>query len=100
MIVFEDSDLYAIITYLKIKPCFLLQMKKIFIQESVKQKFLWLLEKNYKHFSCVVLPIFIFHSRNELFTSCKDFLSSFNIMSIWSEDSISAKTLAMKLQVI
>ncbi|KYQ50705.1 hypothetical protein ALC60_10203, partial [Trachymyrmex zeteki] len=91
MIVFEDSDLYAIITYLKIKPCFLLQMKKIFIQESVKQKFLWLI-------FIVVLPIFIFHSRNELFTSCKDFLSSFNIMSIWSEDSISAKTLAMKLQ--
>ena len=100
MIVFEDSDLYAIITYLKIKPCFLLQIKKIFVQESVKQKFLWLLEKNFKHFLFMELPIFIFHSRNELFTNCNDSLLYFSMVSIWSEDSTFAKTLAMKLQVI
>ncbi|KYN30924.1 hypothetical protein ALC56_14736 [Trachymyrmex septentrionalis] len=98
MIVFEDSDLYAIITYLKIKSYILLQIKKIFIQESVKQKFLWLLEKNNKHLLHVDLPLLTFHSKNELVTYCKDFLTHFSMMSIWSEDITSAKTLAMKLQ--
>ncbi|KYN02201.1 hypothetical protein ALC62_06984, partial [Cyphomyrmex costatus] len=98
MIVFEDSDLYAVITYLKITPCFLLRVKKIFIQESIKQKFLWLLEKNCRYFSTVNLPIFIFRLTNELFTHCKDFSSCFNMMSIWSENITSAKVLAMQLQ--
>jgi len=97
MIVFRDSDLYAIISYLKIKPSFLLKIKKIFIEESIKQEFLWLIEKNFQYVFKNL--IFIFYSRKDLLRLTYPSFSELNMISIWSEDITSAKALAIMLQV-
>lgn len=97
MIILEDSDLYAVISYLKITPSFLLKIKKILVQESIKHKFLWLIEKNFKNLYTCDLPIFVFHTKKEL-----KLISSFTHMcmiSIWSENIVTAKTLAIVLNV-
>jgi len=97
MIVFGDSDLYAIISYLKIKPSFLLKIKKIFIEESIEQKFLWLIEKNFQYVF-KNLTISKFYSKKDLLTYSSS-SPNLNMMSIWSEDITSAKALAIILQV-
>jgi len=94
--VFRDSDLYAIISYLKIKPSFLSKIKKIFVEKSIEQEFLWLTEKNFQYVF-KNLPISIFYSRKDLLTYSSS--PNFNMISIWSEDITSAKALAMMLRV-
>ncbi|XP_011866089.1 PREDICTED: uncharacterized protein LOC105561051 isoform X2 [Vollenhovia emeryi] len=103
MILFEDSDLYAVISYLRITPCLLLNINKIFIRESIRQKFLWLIEKYLKNIACSKLPISIFHTEKELYEEfarrkmgpvCSEKL---HMVSIWSQDVVFAKVLATKL---
>jgi len=98
MIVFGDSDLYAIISYLKIKPSFILKIKKIFVAQSIEQEFLWLLKKNFQYVF-KNLPISIFYSTKDLLLTYSSNSPYFNMMSIWSEDITSAKALAITLQV-
>ncbi|XP_036138371.1 uncharacterized protein LOC114254698 isoform X1 [Monomorium pharaonis] len=102
MIVFEDSDLYAFISYLKIKSYLLLKVHRIMVQESIKKKFQWLLTQSFNYFPIVDSIIVVFHSMEELLDISKDFqdLSEFpnlSLMSIWLEDIVAAKILAMKL---
>lgn len=97
MILLEDSDLYAAISYLRIKRNnmhYLNYIKKIWIQERIKEKFLWLMEKYFKDQS---IPICIFRSKQELFTLST--LDTVHIVSIWSEDIVVAKNLATSLNV-
>ncbi|XP_024888096.1 uncharacterized protein LOC112464995 isoform X1 [Temnothorax curvispinosus] len=101
MIVLEDSDLYAVISYLRITPSFLLKIKKIYVQESIKQKFVWLLKKYFQGFYTYTdLPISTFHTKKELysFPSYLQSLYSINMVSIWSEDITAAKVLATTLR--
>jgi len=98
MIVFGDSDLYAIISYLKIKPSFMPKIKKIFVEESIKQEFLWLIEKNFQYVF-KNLTISIFYSRKDLLLTYSSSSPYLNMMSIWSEDITFAKALAIMLQV-
>ncbi|XP_011167484.1 uncharacterized protein LOC105201230 [Solenopsis invicta] len=103
MIVFQDSDLCAVISCLNIKPYLLLKIKKIMVQETIKEKFIWLLEQNCKYVSIMNLPIYTFRSKEELLEFfSEDFqvsldYSNLSLMSIWSEDITAAKALAMKL---
>ncbi|XP_036144802.1 uncharacterized protein LOC105836166 isoform X2 [Monomorium pharaonis] len=89
MIVLEDSDLYAVISYLKNRKSVLLSLNKISIQELIKDKFLWLMEE-YLQYDC---DIHTFRTRNELFTPCIP--DEMNIVSIWTEDIVFAKNLAI-----
>jgi len=98
MIVFGDSDLYAIISYLKIKPSFILKIKKIFVEESIEREFLWLIEKNFQYV-LKNLPISIFYSKKDILLTYTSSSRNFNMMSIWSEDITSAKALAITLHV-
>lgn len=98
MILLEDSDLYAVISYLRIiypKQGYLSSyFNKIWVQEFIKEKFLWLVKE---YFENLTLPIYVFRSRKELLTNhehCK-----MKIVSIWSEDIIAAKNLASYLNV-
>lgn len=94
MIVLEDSDLYAVISYLKITPFLLLNLRKILVQEPIKHKFLWLIEKNFKNlYTCSALPIFVFHTKKELEMNLESF-DCMNFISIWSQNIITAKTIA------
>ncbi|GAB1862237.1 Aldehyde dehydrogenase domain-containing protein [Camponotus japonicus] len=96
MILLEDSDLYAVISYLRIiypkQGCLSSYFNKIWVQEFIKEKFLWLVKE---YFENLTLPIYVFRSRKELLTNhehCK-----MKIVSIWSEDIIAAKNLASYL---
>ncbi|XP_011647082.1 uncharacterized protein LOC105433442 [Pogonomyrmex barbatus] len=95
MILLEDSDLYAVISYLKIKPSSLSKITTIFVQESIKETFLWLIKKHLDFARCMTLPISVFHKRQELKSLFKPRV--LNIVSIWSEDIIAAKDLAVSL---
>lgn len=90
MVLLEDSDLYAVISYLITMDYS--SLSKIWVQQPIKQKFLSLMKK-YN----LELPIRVFRSKQELLT-----VSEFNekcIVSIWSEDVVAAKILATSLNV-
>lgn len=95
MIILEDSDLYAVINCLMImdNSC----VNKIWIQESIRQKFLKLIKKNLNYFKC---PIHILRSQQELLlTFNTPRKSTMSTISIWSEDIVTAKNLASCLDV-
>lgn len=98
MILLEESDLYAVIYYLKIKNA--LSLKKIWVQESIKQTFRWHVKKYLRNLN---IPICIFQSKEELLMS-EDFsielrIYEIRILSIWSEDIVGARNLAMSFKV-
>ncbi|XP_071628786.1 uncharacterized protein [Temnothorax longispinosus] len=99
MVVLEDSDLYAVISYLRITPSFLLKINRIYIQESIIQKFIYVMEKYFKH-SNLVLSISVFHAKEDLhlFPTYFASLTKMYMMSIWSEDIAAAKELATILR--
>lgn len=94
MILLEESDLYAFISYLKIKNV-ISSLNKIWVHVSIKKAFKWHIKKYFGHLS---VPTYIFQSKQELF-SLELFCMEFRIFSIWSEDIISARNLAMSLKV-
>jgi len=96
MILLKDSDLYAVINYLmRIGSS---RINKIWVQVTIKQKFLSLIKKyfHYKDFH-------IFKSTIHIFKLTKEFVPrtsyNMNIMSIWSEDLVYARYLATVLNV-
>ncbi|KAL6436521.1 hypothetical protein ACFW04_004773 [Cataglyphis niger] len=98
MILFEDSDLYAVIDCLKLKSI-TYNLHEIWVQESIAQTFKWHVKKC---FGDLDTPIYIFQSKQELsiFRSFKyhiEVVSEINILSIWSEDVTAAKNLAETL---
>lgn len=99
MILLEDSDLYAVINCLKLRRV-LSDLSKIWIQESIIQTFTWHFKKC---FGTLNIPIHIFQSKQELLAlntfKCNIIMTEMNIMSIWSEDIVAAKTLAESLNV-
>jgi len=100
IILLADSDLYAVISYLRNKRSILLPLNKIWVQEPIKEKFLWLL-KEYLGISVlehlIDNRVRIFRTKNELFTANTP--DKMNIVSIWTEDIVFAKKLAMILNV-
>ncbi|XP_036151079.1 uncharacterized protein LOC105833147 [Monomorium pharaonis] len=86
MILLEDSDLYTVISYLKIIGHS--YINKIWVQILIKQKFLWLLKK---YFCRKDFTIRTFRSWDK-FTPCMTL--NMSIISIWSEDIVGAKNLA------
>jgi len=91
MIILEDSDLYAVINCLMITDQF--PLYKIWVQRSVKKKFLWLTRRYNLN-----LSINIFKSlQNIQFRPCDKLV--INIVSIWSENIMAAKNLALSLNV-
>lgn len=100
MILFEDSDLYAVINCLKLKSV-TYSLHKIWVQESIAQTFQWHVKKCFGYLN---IPIHIFRSKQELLTfhtfKCHiEMVSEMNILSIWSEDVTAAKNLAETLNV-
>lgn len=99
MILLEDSDLYAVINCLKLRRV-LSDLSKIWIQESIVQTFKWHFQKC---FGSLNIPIHIFQSKQELLAfntfKCNMNMTAMNIVSIWSEDIVAAKTLAESLNV-
>ncbi|XP_050456117.1 uncharacterized protein LOC126853942 [Cataglyphis hispanica] len=90
MILLEDSDLYAVINCLMIIDDF--KLNKIWIQESIKQKFLMLSQK---YLNCLKCSIYTFRSQKELLTLIGTSHGTImNIISIWSENVVAAKNLA------
>ncbi|XP_050451610.1 uncharacterized protein LOC126851561 [Cataglyphis hispanica] len=98
MILLEESDLHAVINYLKFKN--INGLHKIWIHESIAQTFMWHFKKC---FGCLYsYPIHIFQLKQELITcyasKCNIYMENkINITSIWSEDIIAAKNLARTL---
>lgn len=92
MIVFKDSDLYALINCLIITDNF--PLKKIWVQEQVKEKFLWLLERHSLNFA-----VDTFQSLEDIqLNLCYEY-TTIKILSLWSEDIIAMKNLAVSLNV-
>jgi len=92
MIILEDSDLYAVINCLIITNHF--PLHKIWVQKRVNEKFVWLM-KNYR--SELSITIDTFQSVKDIqFLPCDDII---NIISIWSEDIVAAKNLALSINV-
>ncbi|KAL6429063.1 hypothetical protein ACFW04_008095 [Cataglyphis niger] len=90
MILLEDSDLYAVINCLMIIDDF--NLIEIWIQESIKQKFLVLSQK---YLNCLKCSICTFRSQKELLTLIStSHNNTMSIISIWSEDVVAAKNLA------
>ncbi|XP_011874328.1 PREDICTED: uncharacterized protein LOC105565609 isoform X2 [Vollenhovia emeryi] len=101
MILLGDSDLYAVIRCLKNTPEMLHDHNtKFWIQEPIKEKFLWLLKEyllnDLKEDYSSCFPICTFRTTKELFTD-KVRPYDMNIVSIWTEDIVFAKNLAMPL---
>lgn len=95
MILLEDSDLYAVINCLMImdNSC----LNKIWIQESIRQKFLKLTKKYLNHFKC---PVHVLQLQQELLlTFNTSHKSTMSTVSIWSENIVTAKNLASCLDV-
>lgn len=93
MIILQDSDLYSVIYYLTIttdNP-----LNKIWVQEQVKEKFLWVMKRH----SLNSFTIDTFQSLKDIQFHLYHESGIINIMSIWSEDIIAAKNLAMSLHV-
>lgn len=91
MILLEDSDLYAVINYLRAKKSSFCSYE-IWIQVSIKEKFLWLVKEYLKN---LTFSIHVFHSIKSLVPACPH--NKMKIMSIWTEDIIAAKNLATSL---
>lgn len=91
MIILEDSDLHAVINCLMIidNSC----LSKIWIQKSIKQEFL-IFEKKYLNYF-IKCPIGIFQSQQELLTISTPRKCIMSMISIWSEDIVAAKNLAL-----
>lgn len=98
MIIFEDSDLYAVFNYLKLRRARSV-LSKIWIEKSIKQIFMCHFKKC---FGSSDISVHIFQSRQDLITpitSYTEMKSKINIASIWSEDVTAAKNLAGSLNV-
>lgn len=93
MILLEDSDLYAVISHLKMSENSR-NLNQIWVPASIKCNFLSLRNIYFKNFKT---PIRIFHSKQELLTPPTFY--NINTTSIWSEDIAAAKNLAMSLDV-
>lgn len=91
MILLDDSDLYAVINYLKILGHF--RINKIWVRESIKQKFFSLVKK---YFRLKDLTICIWMMIEDLTPRTS---SNMNIISIWSENIVLAKFIAKVLNV-
>ncbi|XP_018305978.1 uncharacterized protein [Mycetomoellerius zeteki] len=90
MIILEDSDLYAVINCLIITDHF--PLYKIWVQKRVHEKFVWLM-KNYR--STLSITIDTFQSVKDIQFLPYDNIIS--IVSIWSEDIVAAKNLALSI---
>ncbi|XP_024876882.1 uncharacterized protein LOC112457833 [Temnothorax curvispinosus] len=96
MIILEDSDLYAVISYLIITDKF--PLHKIWVQKQVKGKFEWLMKRHYSDITAykkILLIIDTFQSFKDI--QLHECATDINIVSIWSEDIIAAKNLALSL---
>ncbi|XP_029176371.1 uncharacterized protein LOC114944571 [Nylanderia fulva] len=97
IIVCEDSDLHAVITYLKLNSA-VSCLKKIWVQKSIKDTFMWHLNKNVGYLN---VPIKIFQLKQELITPNNEYIFNetckLNVVSIWSENITAAKNLARSL---
>ncbi|XP_036140978.1 uncharacterized protein LOC105832859 [Monomorium pharaonis] len=91
MILLEEADLYAVISYLKISDNSQ-NLSKIWIPHSMKFDFLSL--KN-RHFRNLNSDICIFESKQELLTP--PIFYRINVTSIWTENIAAAKNLAASL---
>ncbi|XP_071556060.1 uncharacterized protein [Temnothorax nylanderi] len=96
MIILEDSDLYAVISYLIITDKF--PLHKIWVQKQVKGKFEWLMKRHYSDITAYEKILLI----TDTFQSLEDIqlhecTTDINIVSIWSEDIVAAKNLALSL---
>ncbi|XP_071555928.1 uncharacterized protein [Temnothorax nylanderi] len=99
MIILEDSDLYAVVNYLIRTDKFILH--NIWVQEQVKEKFVWLMKRHYSEFTACEEMLLII----DTFQSLEDIQlrvyhePTISIVSIWSEDIVAAKNLALSLNV-
>ncbi|XP_071567841.1 uncharacterized protein [Temnothorax nylanderi] len=93
IILLADSDLFAFIT------CFIenndLSLDQLCVQEPIKEKVFWLLRKYTNCDYEDIRNIFLFRTKEELFTASTP--DKINIVSIWTEDIVFAKNLAMSL---
>ncbi|CAL1687930.1 unnamed protein product [Lasius platythorax] len=95
MVLLEESDLYAFINCLKMKNV-ASSLHKIWVQQSIKQTFQWHIKKYFGHLN---VPIHIFQSQQELLNLLSQIpYFGLKILSIWSEDIVGARNLAMSLQ--
>ncbi|XP_011707446.1 PREDICTED: uncharacterized protein LOC105462506 isoform X2 [Wasmannia auropunctata] len=94
IILLADSDLYAVISYLRNKKYISSSLNKIWVQEPIREKYLWLMKEYLK--DSINYPIRIFRTKNELFTPASTSYKM-NSISIWTEDIVFAKNLAMSL---
>ncbi|XP_011160878.2 uncharacterized protein LOC105196565 isoform X1 [Solenopsis invicta] len=93
MIILRDSDLYAVISYFRYRKSILNSLNKIWVQESIIAKFLWLIKEYWPVTFTHSDDIHTFRTKNELFTAIIP--DQINIISIWTEDIVFAKNLAM-----
>ncbi|XP_072752717.1 uncharacterized protein [Anoplolepis gracilipes] len=98
MILLEEADLYAVINCLKIED--VSSLNKIWVHESIKQTFQLHIMKCFEDFS---VPIHIFQSKRELLRNINELeilmkYSQLRILSIWSEDIVTARILAMSVK--
>ncbi|XP_011169021.1 uncharacterized protein LOC105202287 isoform X2 [Solenopsis invicta] len=91
MILFEDADLYAVVSYLKISDNSR-NLSKIWIPSLLKYEFLSLKDRYFKNLHS---DICIFQFKQELLTSPTFY--KINVTSIWSENIAAAKSLAASL---
>lgn len=92
MIIFKDSDLYAVINCLIVTDDF--PLKKMWVHEQVKEKFLWLMERH-----SLSLTIDTFQSLEDIeLHLCYEY-TTMNVLSIWSGDITAMKNLALSLNV-
>ncbi|KAL6266703.1 hypothetical protein P5V15_003540 [Pogonomyrmex californicus] len=91
VILFEDSDLYAVICELKWLDNFQ-NFNQIWVSKSIEKNFVSLVTQYFKKFKC---PIHAFQFKEELLTP--PVLCKINITCIWSEDIVAAKNLAASL---
>ncbi|XP_029176409.1 uncharacterized protein LOC114944591 [Nylanderia fulva] len=98
IVLFEDSDLYAVINCLKLQTA-VHCLKKIWVEKSIIHNFMWHLIENVGNLN---VPIQTFKSKQELFISStsENMLEkniTINIVSIWSENVTAAKNFARSL---
>ncbi|KYN08505.1 hypothetical protein ALC62_00489 [Cyphomyrmex costatus] len=94
MVILEDSDLHAVINCLMI-TAEQFPLHKIWVQERVSEKLLWLMKSFHFELSVTI----------DTFQSVKDIqfyqpkrCVNVTIISIWSEDIVAAKNLALSLK--